>query len=156
MTRYLLALVAVLNGAMLPAAPLSADQGRVGEIAIEKPWARASIGTSRPAVAYFTVRNLGSEPDRLMSVTSPASGMAEIHATTQENGVMRMRPAGPQDLPPGGRLILEPGGLHLMLMQLSEPLVKGRTVALELKFELAGTVTVDTPIVGPGETRSSH
>src|SRR3546814_7383178 len=97
MTRYLLALVAVLNGAMLPAAPLSADQVRVGEIAIEKPWARASIGTSRPAVAYFTVRNLGSEPDRLMSVTSPASGMAEIHATTQENGVMRMRPAGPQD-----------------------------------------------------------
>src|SRR3546814_11017297 len=96
MTRYLLALVAVLNGAMLPAAPLSADQVRVGEIAIEKPWARASIGTSRPAVAYFTVRNLGSEPDRLMSVTNPASGMAEIHATNTGNGVRRMRPAGSQ------------------------------------------------------------
>src|SRR3546814_1278795 len=120
MTRYLLALVAVLNGAMLPAAPLSADQVRVGEIAIEKPWARASISMSRPAVAYFTVRNLGSEPDRLMSVKCPASGTAEIHATTQENGVIRMHQTRPQDLPPGGRLIFEPSGIQMMFMHMTD------------------------------------
>lgn len=138
---------------MLPVSSPSAEPGRIGEITIERPWARASIGTARPAAAYFTVRNEGSEPDRLTAIASPAAGMAEIHAMTEENGVMRMQPAGPQEISSDGHLVLEPGGLHVMLMHLREPLVKGRTVSLELTFERAGTVTVDAPILGPGATQ---
>jgi len=153
MSRAFAALVAVLTGMMLSAISLSAEPVRVGEIAVEQPWARASIGTSRPAAAYFTVRNEGGEPDRLTGIASPAAGMAEIHIMTNENGVMRMHPAGPQEIPPDGRLVLKPGGLHVMLMELREPLVKGGIVSLELTFERAGKIAVKAPILGPGATQ---
>lgn len=152
MNRRFVALAAALTGMILSTSSLSAEPARVGEISVEQPWARASIGRSRPAAAYFTVRNEGGEPDRLTAMASPAAGMAEIHTMTNENGVMRMHPAGPQEIPPDGRLVLKPGGLHVMLMQLREPLVEGDTVSLELTFEQAGTVTVNAPILGPGAT----
>lgn len=123
---------------------------RVGAIRIETPWARASIGTKRPAAAYFTVHNTGTDPDRLMAVANPNAGMVNIHRTTKEGGVMRMSPTGPIEIPPGQTVTLKPGGLHVMMMKLSSPLMKGEKTELELTFERAGKITVSTPIFGPG------
>ena len=59
---------------------------------------------------------------------------------------MKMRPAGPMEIPPGIALELEPGGLHVMLMGLQAPLVEGESFALTLTFERAGAVEVTVPI----------
>jgi hypothetical protein len=127
----------------------AADQPvRIGDLAIERAWVRASIGTAHPAAAYFTVENRGAAADRLTGVSSPAAGMSEIHVVEEEAGVMRMRPAGALEILPGGRLDLSAGGAHVMLMQLREPLVEGGTLTLELTFERAGTATVEAPILG--------
>jgi periplasmic copper chaperone A len=141
-------------GALLAALlALGAQAGtvtRAGDLAIDTPWARASIGTSRPGAAYLTIRNTGEVPDRLIGVRTPAAGHAEAHAMVQENGVMTMRAAGPLEIPPGGAVELAPGGLHIMLMGLAAPLTEGATLPLTLIFERAGEVTVEAPIAAIG------
>jgi copper(I)-binding protein len=123
---------------------------RGGAIEIETPWARASIGTKRPAAAYFTIRNLGSTTDRLMAVANPSAGMASIHRTTHDGGVIGMSLASPIEILPGETVTLKPGGLHVMMMKLSSPLRRGEKTELELTFERAGKIEVSAPIFGPG------
>ena len=134
---------------------LAAEAGevvRAGDLEIDTPWARASVGTSRPSAAYLTVRNTGDAPDRLIGARTPAAGMAEIHAVVQEGGAMKMRPAGPVEIPAGGAVRLAPGGLHIMLMDLAAPLEEGGTLPLTLIFERAGEVTLEAPIAAIGAT----
>jgi copper(I)-binding protein len=128
----------------------AAEPVRVGSLEIEEPWARASVGTMRPSVAYMIIRNAGDRPDRLLRIQTPAAGQAEVHATVMEGDMMRMRPAEGREIPPGGELRLEPGGLHVMLMQLRHPLEEGASVALTLVFEHAGEVTLEAPIAALG------
>ncbi len=130
----------------------AAEVARQGSLAIESPWARASLVKSRPAAAYFTVRNKGAEADRLLELKSPVAANAEIHAVKNEGGVMQMSPAGPVDIPAGSEISLAPGGMHIMLTGLKESLVKGQTTELTLVFEKAGEVTIVMPILGPGAT----
>ncbi len=144
-------LIVCLILALSLAGPVSAgDVFRIGAIEIEAPWARASIALTLPVAAYFTIRNTGSEPDRLMTVTSPIVGMAEVHHSTNDGGVMRMTPAGPLEIAPGQTIRLKPGGYHVMMMKLRSPLKKGERTELELTFERAGQIKVPTPIFGPG------
>jgi len=122
----------------------------LGDLAIVSPWARASIGTSRPAAAYLSVTNRGAESDTLVAVESPVAARAMAHRTTMDNGVMKMEPAGTVEIPPGETVTFKPGGLHIMLMKLRQPLKKGGTLTLTLRFERAGAVTIEAPIAGPG------
>lgn len=125
------------------------EAARIGDLVVESPWARASIGTSRPGVAYLTMRNEGAEPDTLVGIETPAAGMAEVHeTTTSADGVSSMAPAGPVEIPPGASVALAPGGLHAMLMQLREPLVEGESFPLTLSFAKAGSVEVRVPVLG--------
>lgn len=140
--------VSALCGMLSTAA--TAEPLAVGDLVVEQAWARASIGTARLAAAYLTVTNGSTEPDRLLEVTSPVAGMATIHAVTEEGGVSAMRPAGELEIAPGTSLVLEPGGLHVMLMDLREPLIEGDTVRLDLVFERNGAVAIDAAVAGPG------
>ncbi len=117
---------------------------------VEKPWARASIGHGRPTAAYFTVRNNSGEADYLTSVSTPVAGHAEIHMMENKDGVMSMRPAGDVEVPAGETVMLKPGGLHVMLMQLKKPLQKGSEFPLSVTFQKAGTVHIDVPVLSPG------
>ena len=147
MRRLMISLIMALGLTGLASA---GEVFRVGSIEIESPWARASIGRTRPAAAYFTIRNKGTVSDRLMAVANPSAGMVRIHRTTHEGGVMRMSPAGPIEIPPGQSVTLKPGGLHVMMMKLSSALRKGEMTELELTFERAGKIKVPVPIFGPG------
>ncbi len=122
----------------------------VGAIEIDTPWARATIVKSRPAAAYFTIRNKGSKSDRLLAVESPIAAMAHIHQMKKNDGVLTMLPAGPIEISPGQTVTLKPGGLHVMLMKLGTALKEGGNTELELMFERAGKITVLVPIFGPG------
>jgi copper(I)-binding protein len=118
----------------------------LGPLEIDTPWARATIGTDRPGAAYVTIRNTGEQADRLIAVETAVAGRPEVHQMVKEGGVMKMRPAEPLEIPPGGEVRLEPGGLHIMLMQLRAPLAQGGEVPLTLVFEQAGEVTVMAPV----------
>ena len=127
------------------AAPAFADG-----IQVTDAWARASIGSERPGVAYMTILNGGAESDRLVAAKTPVAGRAMLHRSVMQDGVMKMRPAADIDIAPGGMVMLEPGGLHLMLTSLQKKLVKGETFPLTLTFEHGGQVTVEVAIAGLG------
>ena len=118
-------------------------------VAVTEAWSRATTGTAQTAAIYVTVT--ASEPDRLTGASTPAAAMAELHQSSIEAGVMQMR-AVPDGLPvtPGTPIRMAPGGYHLMLMGLKQPLKQGDHVPVTLMFQHAGAVTADAVVAGPG------
>jgi hypothetical protein len=107
-----------------------------------------SSGPNAPAgAAYMTIANDGDASDRLVAAESPAARRVGLHDHVLENGVARMvaLPQGVQ-LPAGETVAFERGGLHVMLMGLTGPLVDGATVPITLVFEGAGALTIEFPV----------
>ena len=150
--RTLFAALAV----MTLATPAFAHGFKVGAIEIEHPWARATADGAANGAAYMVLKNEGKTADRLVSVATPAAAKVELHAHIDDNGVMRMREVGAIDLGADATVKLAPGGLHVMLLGLKEPLKKGKAFPLTLTFEKAGSVTVQVAVQGAGDTRPSH
>jgi copper(I)-binding protein len=118
-------------------------------VVIEDAWSRASIGMNRPGAAYMTIRNLGDDTETLIGLRTDLAMMPEIHlSSTNDQGVSTMMPMGDIEIAPNEALALEPGGLHVMLMRLSRPMVEGETFALTLVFADGDETTVEVPILG--------
>jgi periplasmic copper chaperone A len=145
----------VVAGFGLVVAAQAADMAKVGDIAIQEPWARASLGNAPNSAAYMTLQNMGAAPDRLIGGSTPAATKVELHTHIMEGGVAKMRPVEAVEVAPGAPIVLEPGGMHLMLSGLTEKLEAGATLPLTLAFEHAGEVTLEVPVEGLG-ARTSH
>lgn len=100
-------------------------------------------------VVYMTIENDTDADDRLLSVSSPVAEAAEIHQTTTDDGVMRMRMQESLDIPAGDTVPLEPTGLHIMLIDLTRNLNEGDTFDVELEFEQHGPMTVISTVRTP-------
>src|SRR4051794_1799531 len=86
--RYLLATAIALAG---PSARAPAHEYKAGALAIIHPWVRAVPG-SMVAAGYVTIANAGPSADRLIGGSLTGAAAGELHATTKEGGVERMRP----------------------------------------------------------------
>lgn len=140
-------LVRTLAALVTALAPQIAAAG--GDILIEGAWSRASIGAARPGVAYMTIRNAGERPVTLTGLRSDIATIPQIHRTaTNAEGISTMTPSGKLTIAPGKSIALEPGGLHVMLMQLTEPLVKGESFPLIFVFEDGTEIRAVVPILG--------
>ena len=117
---------------------------------VEQPWARATPGGAKTGAAYLTLES--REPDRLLGVETPVAGRAELHTHAMDAGVMKMRPVEGIALEPGRKAMLKPGGDHVMLFDLKQPLKEGQSFPLTLRFERAGKreVTVKIEKAGAG------
>lgn len=111
-----------------------------GGIAVEHAWARASPKGAVTGGAYVTIVNNGSGDDRLLGVSSPAAERIQFHSETNDNGIAKMVQLQTIDVPAGGSFTFKPGGTHMMMTGLKQPLREGETVQLFLKFEKAGVV----------------
>jgi copper(I)-binding protein len=140
---------AVLAGSGLLTAA-EAGEVRAGALVIENPWARATPPGAMVGAAYLVIRNTGTSGDRLVGASTPVAATVEIHETRMTDGEMQMRPVEALEIPPGGSVRLQPGGLHLMLMDLGAPLVTGARVPLTLQFAGAGEVRVELAVAPAG------
>ena len=131
-------------------APVAAHDYSGGDITVDHPWARATVGTSRPGGAYLTVINKGKAADRLLRAESAIAARVELHRSVMEGGMMRMLPVEAIVVPAGGEIELAPGGYHLMLMGLKAPLSAGARVPLTLVFEKAGRIDVKITVIPLG------
>jgi copper(I)-binding protein len=122
----------------------------IGGITIREAWARASMGQTGTSAVYMTLEASGGQGDRLVAAASPDAARAELHTSTMENGVAKMRPLAAIEVAPGEPTVLEPGGPHVMLVGLGRKLVEGDTLPLSLTFEHAGTVELQVPVRGMG------
>jgi copper(I)-binding protein len=128
-----------------------ANAGLAGseDVTVDGAWSRASIGTSRPGVAYMTIRNTGDDPVTLTGIRTEVAMMPEVHrSSTNDQGLSSMAPAGEIMIAPGDSVALEPGGLHAMLLKLQTPMTEGESFPLTLVFSDGGEVTVEVPIRG--------
>jgi len=121
----------------------SAHEYKLGDLTIEHPWARATIGQVPNGAAYMTITTHGRETDRLLAVECSVAKRAALHTHLMEGGVMKMRPVEAVEIAPGEPTLLKPGGLHVMLMGLKEPLVAETSFPLTLVFERAGRIEID-------------
>ena len=131
-----LSLIAI---AVLPYAAPAADAIRVLD-----PWARATVPGQKVGGVYMEI--VSPRDARLVGVSSPAAGTAEVHSMTMDGGTMRMRAVEALDLPAGTPVRLAPGGYHVMLMDLKAPLKKGDTVAIKLKVRSKSGQTQDVEV----------
>lgn len=123
-----------------------AHDEKLGEITIDRPWARATAKMAKAGAVYMTLRNQGQTADRLIAISTDISKKASLHRSIVEDGIMKMRPMSAIDLPPGGQLELKPGGYHIMLMGLSRQLVEDDRFTMTLTFERIGAVTVQVMV----------
>jgi copper(I)-binding protein len=150
MTRVRAAILALLLSLpLLAGGPASAHDYELGSLVIQHPWARASIGQAKAGAAYLTIVNHGETADRLIAVSTPAAKHAKPHTHLLEDGVMKMRPVEAIEIAPGDPAVLQPGGLHIMLMGLAAPLETGKPFPMTLVFENAGSVDVEVHVTDP-------
>ena len=115
------------------------------KITIESAWAKPSA--NNVGAAYLIIKNEGTQDDRLLSATSTVSPKVQVHevVTTGMTQKMQELPDGLM-VPAGASVELKPGGYHIMMMELVNPLAAGDTVSLTLKFEQAGSIDVQAPV----------
>lgn len=115
-----------------------------GDLSIFEPWVRTT--TNDVSAGYLRVENAGPD-DTLVSAKTNVSQMVQLHEVVTEGATSKMQPKeGGFPVPAQGALELKPGGFHIMLMNLAEPLVEGDSVELELTFEKAGTIKLTAPV----------
>src|SRR3989442_1741534 len=125
-----------------------AAMAQSSQVELKDAWARATPGKGENGAAYLTIVSPGG--DRLVSVSTRVAKKAELHTMTTEGGVMKMRPLAGLDVPAGEPVTLKPGGAHIMLMGLNQPLQAGQSFPLTLAFEKAGQREVTVAVEKPG------
>jgi copper(I)-binding protein len=117
------------------------------KVVVEGAWVGEVPPSSPVAAAYMTIKNEGAADDKLLSVTSSIAGSTMIHQTTiDEQSVARMEMVDALVIPAGKSVVLKPGGTHIMLMDLKEPVTGKEKIELDLKFENAGDMKVEAPV----------
>ena len=127
----------------------------LGDLRIGHPWTRAA-GANTNGAGYMTLRNTGTRPDKLIAASTPLARTVELHTHIREGEVMRMRPVADIPVPAGQTVRLRPGGLHVMLIGLTEPLRQGAEVPLTLRFEQAGEVRITLEVQAAGSPGHTH
>lgn len=126
------------------ALPALAHDYTAGSLTIAHPWSRKAPPSAPVVGGYVSVTNNGADPDRLVGGSSPFAERVEIHISSVEDGVARMRPAESGiEIAPGETVELKPGGTHIMFIKPSGLPDTGRKFPASLTFEKAGTVDVE-------------
>ena len=126
-------------------------QQKQSALRIEHVWSRATPVSANVGAGYLRITNTGPTPDRLLSGKSDMANRIEVHEMAMDGSIMTMRQlADGLTVQPGQSVELKPGGFHLMLMGLKDPLKEGTSFSATLKFEKAGDVPVTFTVVGMG------
>ena len=112
---------------------LSSGAALASDIEINNLWVRGTVAGQKATGAFMEVSSKSGLT--LVGASSPVAGVTEIHEMKMDGGTMKMRAIPRLDVPAGKPVSLAPGGYHVMLMDLKQPLKKGDTVPLTLQVE---------------------
>jgi copper(I)-binding protein len=129
------------------------QQASAGEgLKVEQLWARASLAGVRNGIVYGRLADDGGAAVELVSASTPVADHVEFHEDNMTGGVMTMRPLDGIKVEPGQVVTLQPGGMHMMLVDLKRPLTAGQSFPLILKLADGGSVTVAVSVLGATAT----
>ncbi|RQO56124.1 hypothetical protein DBV14_11495 [Variovorax sp. KBW07] len=135
-------------GLKSPAAKLDVVAQGVATVDVRDGWVRQSVPGQSGTGAFMKLT--APTGTKLVSIATPAAGVAEVHEMKMEGDTMKMRElASGLDLPAGQTVELKPGGFHVMMMDLKGPLAKGASVPMTLKFEDAKGVKTALDVTLP-------
>lgn len=137
MGKFICLVVGVL---LILSTPVKAD------IEVEDLWLRESIPGQPNGAGFGTLRNNGDVDLFLIGASINIAHDVEIHQHVMEGGQMRMEQIEALTVPAGSYVRMQPGGYHLMLMRLNEPLQQGDHHAMTLIFNDGSTVEVNVPV----------
>ena len=103
------------------------------QTSVKDPWVRGTVAQQKASGAFMQITS--TKGGKLLSVSTPVAGVAEVHEMAMEGTTMRMRAVPALDLPAGQAVELKPGGYHVILMDLKQQLNAGDTVPLTLVVE---------------------
>ncbi len=139
------------EGLAAPAARLDVVAPGTATVDVRNAWVRQSVPGQSGTGAFMNLTAPAGA--RLVGITTPAAGVAEVHEMKMDGDTMRMRALPSLDLPAGRTVELKPGGLHLMLMDLKAPLPKGASIPMTLRFEdaqgVASSLELKLPVGVP-------
>lgn len=130
---------------VLSLAGLAAVRAQSPDILVGDAWARMAPNNRNGAV-FMTIESRRTADASIVSASSPAARVVELHEMAMQGDVMRMRKVEQIAVPAGGRVELKPGGLHVMLIDLVKPLAAGETVSLTLKLADGTEIAVSAPV----------
>lgn len=146
--------------ATLTASAAVAHGYRTGALSIQHPWSRETAVGQAVGGGFLTIANSGTRDDRLLSGTSPVAAEVQLHTMTLDGGVMRMRQVTDGiAIPAKSSVELKPGGYHIMFMGLKRQLRQGERFPVTLRFQRAGSVTVQfaiQPVTSTGPMEAGH
>lgn len=152
-------LKSLMSTVALAVAALSAS-AQSAAVDVENAWARATVKGQMATGAFMTLT--AKDGAQLVGVSTPVAGVAQVHEMKMDAGVMKMAEVkGGLELPAGKAVQLKPGGYHVMLMDLKEPLAKDSTVPLTLVFKDAkgaqSKVELKVPVLAtaPGAAKAA-
>lgn len=118
-----------------------------GDLTVSGAFSRATLPNAKVGGGYLTIENKGNTPDRLVGGATENARAVEIHQMKMEGDMMKMSEVeGGLEIPAGGKVVLEPGAFHLMLLDIKQPLKAGECIDVTLEFEKAGPVAVELSI----------
>lgn len=126
----------------------SAALAQSGTITVENAWSRAAMAGRNGAV-FLTIVDKG-QADTLVSASSPVAERVEVHESLMDQGVMKMREVKGLTVTPEKPVTLAPGGYHIMLMNLKQPLSEGDKIQVTLNFQKAGAVSTTAVVAKAG------
>ncbi len=118
-------------------------------ITLDDAWSRATMTPAQAGAIYVTITDHGA-PDRLIGASTPVAGKAELHESIRDGNIMKMRSVAALAVTPKAPTSLSPGGYHIMLTELKQPLAAGQTFPLTLTFEKAGAVQTTVTVKPAG------
>jgi hypothetical protein len=143
----------ILTRALSLAAILAASSAQA-QTTVHEPWVRGTVAQQTTSAMYATLTS--AKGARLVAASSPVARVVEIHEMRMDGDVMRMRQVEAIELPAGKPVALAPGGYHLMLIDLKQPMKTGDVVAVTLVVEDAQkkreTVEVSAKVQAVGST----
>lgn len=148
------ALLGLFLAAGLAKAVAAAEPVKKGSLEFIDPWARATAPQQRNGAAFVRIRNAGAA-DRILAAKAGVSRKVELHThLVDAQGVARMREVPAIELPANSTVELQPGGLHLMFIDLERPLQAGTRFPLTLLLENAGEVQLEVEVRAEGGGRA--
>lgn len=132
-----------------------ADSNR---LSVTDAWVRLAPPALKTHGGYLTIRNEGAEPDELISASSDHYGEVQMHVSRMEGGIATMEQLASVEIPAGGKVAFQPGGLHLMLVGPRKPLELDAMVPVRLRFRSGATLDVQAKVLlgVPEESMCSH
>lgn len=123
--------------------------GAADQVSVQNPYVRLAPPNAPATGAFMVIKNGGDKDVKVLKADNPVSRVTELHTHLNEGGVMKMRPVPAIEVKAKGEAVLQPGGLHVMMIDLKAPLKEGDVVPITLTFDDGSSKQIEAKVVRP-------